>query len=67
MVVKVFFDVTWTGPQLKVDANGRKAAGGDDSIKGELQLAVQHRVKLLILTTLSQSAPAASTLSFSTM
>ncbi|KAJ9621936.1 phosphatidylinositol transfer protein csr1 [Taxawa tesnikishii (nom. ined.)] len=32
MVVKAYFDCTWTGPQVNVDANGRKTQG-DDTVK----------------------------------
>lgn len=37
MVVKVFFDCTWTGPQVDVDANGRetnKTSSENKEIKG---------------------------------
>ena len=34
MTIKVYFDCTWTGPQVNVDANGKKV-NTDDSVKGQ--------------------------------
>lgn len=46
MTIKVFFDTTWTGPLVAVDANGKKTSGGDDTIKGELQSAIYYTIEL---------------------
>lgn len=44
MVMKVFFDCTWEGPQATVDASG-KVTSTDKEIKGKLQtsLHMDHR------------------------
>lgn len=38
MTIKTYFECTWTGPEYKVDKDG-KITSRDNDIKGELQLS----------------------------
>jgi peptidylprolyl isomerase len=39
MVIKTFFDVTWTGPEVQVDSKGNVTSTGE--VKGKLLRPLQ--------------------------
>jgi hypothetical protein len=42
MVIKVYFDVSWTGPEIQTDANGKVTSTGE--VKGKPRPSTHPRV-----------------------